>query len=105
MSRERALKVVLVVVGLIFCGLAYPLMMFVKHEPALGAKALTREPTPGSGEVSAQERLVCSASHTVGRLCLDTGEARTVNRTAQSAFSFQRLSPGCYDQGFGGIAC
>ena len=35
MKRERALKVVLVVVGLIFCGLAYPLMMFVKQEPAL----------------------------------------------------------------------
>jgi hypothetical protein len=33
--RERALKVVLVVVGLIFCGLAYPLMMFVKQGPAL----------------------------------------------------------------------
>jgi hypothetical protein len=33
--RERALKVVLVVVGLIFCGLAYLLMMFVKQEPAL----------------------------------------------------------------------
>ena len=35
MRRERALKVVLIVVGLIFCGLAYPLMMFVKQEPAL----------------------------------------------------------------------
>jgi hypothetical protein len=35
MRRERALKVVLVVVSLIFCGLAYPLMMFVKQEPAL----------------------------------------------------------------------
>jgi hypothetical protein len=35
MRRERALKVVLVVVGLIFCGLAYPLVMFVKQEPAL----------------------------------------------------------------------
>ena len=35
MNRERALKVVLVVVGLIFCDLAYPLMMFVKQEPAL----------------------------------------------------------------------
>jgi hypothetical protein len=35
MRRERALKVVLVVVGLIFCGLAYPLMIFVKQEPAL----------------------------------------------------------------------
>jgi hypothetical protein len=32
--RERALKVVLIVVGLIFC-IAYPLMMFVKQEPAL----------------------------------------------------------------------
>jgi hypothetical protein len=35
MRRERALKVVLVVVGLIFCALAYPLIMFVKQEPAL----------------------------------------------------------------------
>ena len=35
MHRERALRVVLVVVGLIFCGLAYPLIMFVKQEPAL----------------------------------------------------------------------
>ena len=35
MSRERALKVVLVVVGLIFSGLAYPLTMFVRQEPAL----------------------------------------------------------------------
>jgi hypothetical protein len=35
MHRERALKVVLVIVGLIFCGLAYPLTMFVKQEPAL----------------------------------------------------------------------
>jgi hypothetical protein len=35
MWRERALKVVLVVVGLIFCFLAYPLTMFVKREPAL----------------------------------------------------------------------
>jgi hypothetical protein len=35
MRRERALKVVLVVVGLLFCGLVYPLMMFVKQEPAL----------------------------------------------------------------------
>src|SRR4029077_20062354 len=35
MNRERALKVVLVVVGLIFCGLAYPLMMFVRQEHAL----------------------------------------------------------------------
>src|SRR6201985_1214859 len=35
MSRERALKVVLVVVGLIFCALAYPLIKFVKQAPAL----------------------------------------------------------------------
>src|ERR1700722_16955363 len=35
MRRERALKVVLVVVGLIFCALSYPLIMFVKQEPAL----------------------------------------------------------------------
>src|ERR1700687_4379185 len=35
MNRGRALKVVLVVVRLIFCCLAYPLMMLVKREPAL----------------------------------------------------------------------
>src|SRR5258705_11086367 len=35
MSRELALKVVLVVVGLIFCSLVYPLTMFVRQEPAL----------------------------------------------------------------------
>ena len=35
MNRERALKVVLVVVGLLFCGLVYPLVLFVKQEPAL----------------------------------------------------------------------
>jgi hypothetical protein len=35
MRRERALKVVLVVVGLIFCALVYPLTMFVRQEPAL----------------------------------------------------------------------
>jgi hypothetical protein len=35
MRRERALKVVLVVVGLIFCGLVYPLTMVVRQEPAL----------------------------------------------------------------------
>jgi drug/metabolite transporter superfamily protein YnfA len=35
MWRERALKVVLVVVGLIFSGLAYPLTMFVRQDPAL----------------------------------------------------------------------
>jgi len=35
MHRNRALKVVLVVVGLIFCGLVYPLIMFTRQEPAL----------------------------------------------------------------------
>jgi hypothetical protein len=35
MNRDRALKVVLVIVGLIFCGLAYPLVLFVKQEPTL----------------------------------------------------------------------
>jgi hypothetical protein len=35
MRRERALKIVLVVVGLLFSALAYPLLMFVKQEPAL----------------------------------------------------------------------
>jgi hypothetical protein len=35
MGRERALKAVLVVVGLIFSALVYPLTMFVRQEPAL----------------------------------------------------------------------
>ena len=35
MSRERALKVVLIVVGLIFCALGFPMMLFVRQEPAL----------------------------------------------------------------------
>jgi hypothetical protein len=35
MRRERALKFVLLVVGLIFCALVYPLTMFVRQEPAL----------------------------------------------------------------------
>ena len=35
MWRERALKIVLVLVGLLFSALVYPLMMFVKQEPAL----------------------------------------------------------------------
>ena len=40
MRRERALKVVLVVVGLIFCALVYPLTVFARQEPAL-AKMLS----------------------------------------------------------------
>jgi hypothetical protein len=35
MNRERALKVVLVLVGLLFSALVYPLMMFVRQQPAL----------------------------------------------------------------------
>jgi hypothetical protein len=35
MSRERALKVVLVLAGLLFIALVYPLVLFVKQEPAL----------------------------------------------------------------------
>ena len=35
MNRERALKVVLVFVGLLFLALVYPLMMFVRQEPPL----------------------------------------------------------------------
>ncbi|HEV1994625.1 MAG TPA: DUF6632 domain-containing protein [Candidatus Acidoferrum sp.] len=35
MGRERVLKVVLVVVGLVFCALVYPLALFWKQAPAL----------------------------------------------------------------------
>ena len=35
MNRDRALKVVLVLVGLLFSALVYPLMMFVRQQPAL----------------------------------------------------------------------
>ena len=35
MRRERALKVVLVLVGLLFTALVYPLVLFVKQDPAL----------------------------------------------------------------------
>ncbi len=35
MWRERALKVVLVLVGLLFTALVYPLVLFVKQDPAL----------------------------------------------------------------------
>ena len=35
MHRERALKVVLVFVGLLFTAMVYPLVLFVKQEPAL----------------------------------------------------------------------
>ena len=35
MRRERALKVVLVVVGLLFCAGVYPLILMMKQDPAL----------------------------------------------------------------------
>jgi hypothetical protein len=35
MGRERALKVVLVVVGLLFCAAVYPLILMAKQDPAL----------------------------------------------------------------------
>jgi hypothetical protein len=35
MKRERALKVLLVVVGLLFCGAVYPLVLMAKQDPAL----------------------------------------------------------------------
>ena len=35
MKRERVLKVVLVLVGLIFCAAVYPLILMVRQEPAL----------------------------------------------------------------------
>jgi hypothetical protein len=35
MRRERALKVVLVLVGLLFTAMVYPLVLFVKQDPAL----------------------------------------------------------------------
>jgi hypothetical protein len=35
MRRERALKVVLILVGLLFTAMVYPLVLSVKQEPAL----------------------------------------------------------------------
>jgi hypothetical protein len=35
MTRERALKIVLVVVGVLFCAALYPLVLMVKQDPAL----------------------------------------------------------------------
>lgn len=35
MRRERALKIALVLIGLLFLASAYPLALFFKHEPAL----------------------------------------------------------------------
>src|SRR5262245_23556231 len=35
MCRERALKIALVLVGLLFCAAVYPLILMMKQEPAL----------------------------------------------------------------------
>jgi hypothetical protein len=35
MKRDRALKIVLVLIGLLFTAMIYPLVLFVKQEPAL----------------------------------------------------------------------
>ena len=35
MKRERALKIVLVVVGLLFCAAVYPLILVLRQDPAL----------------------------------------------------------------------
>ena len=35
MKRERALKVLPVVVGLLFCAAVYPLVLMTKQDPAL----------------------------------------------------------------------
>ena len=35
MNRELSLKIVLALVGLLFLGMAYPLVMFIREEPAL----------------------------------------------------------------------
>src|SRR6201987_1263212 len=35
MTREKALRIVLVLVGLVFTALVYPMVLFVKQEPAL----------------------------------------------------------------------
>src|SRR5215471_20115435 len=35
MRRERALKIALVLVGLLFCAAAYPLILMMKQDPAL----------------------------------------------------------------------
>jgi hypothetical protein len=35
MKRERALKIVLILVGLLFCAAVYPLILMAKQDPAL----------------------------------------------------------------------
>ena len=63
MRRERALKIVLVVVGLLFCAGVYPLILMVKQDPAL-AMMLSLYATLGvflllaSGDPSAHKSLI-----------------------------------------------
>ena len=45
MLRERALKIVLVMVGLLFVALVYPLTMFFSREPALAWFLVLLEPS------------------------------------------------------------
>ncbi len=58
MRRERALKIVLVVVGLIFFGLVYPLTIFVRQEPALAIMRVTPAGHHGSEAVAEFDRVI-----------------------------------------------
>jgi hypothetical protein len=57
-KRERALKIVLVVVGLLFCAGVYPLVLFVKQEPAL-AMMMSLYVTLGIFFIMAAPKPVC----------------------------------------------
>jgi hypothetical protein len=67
MNRERALKVVLVLVGLLFCAGVYPLVLMVKEDPAL-AMMMSLYATLGvflllaSGNPSAHRSLIAFAA-------------------------------------------
>jgi hypothetical protein len=66
MSRERVLTIVLVVLGLIFVGLVYPLRMFVRQELSgarIGAGESYRpDATDDLAIVSIQHRRVLACS-------------------------------------------
>ena len=69
MKRERALRVVLVLLGLLFCAAVYPLLIMVKQEPAL-AMMMSLYATLGiflllaSRNPSAHRSLIAFASRT-----------------------------------------
>lgn len=63
MRRELALKIVLVIVGLLFSATVYPLFMFLRQDPAL-AMMLSLYVTLGGIE---QERLPALEVHDVDR--------------------------------------